>query len=150
MGIAAGSGKGELQPIRAPESVNGQQRSEQKERCAHCPHFWLRIGWYMGRIGSDSVCFREFPVFAGAGMRFEFHVGHSVSAGQRPFGPLTVDKTPKSVYGHVTFLHDQHQYTRQKGRFQILHGPLARSEDSNSPRPYFGTDDVPNMKVEHT
>ena len=53
--------------------------------CGQCPHIWLRTGPYIGRIGPDSACFREFPVFARAGMRFESHLGHGVSAGQQGF-----------------------------------------------------------------
>ncbi len=68
--------------FRAFEAANGGG--------GQCPHFWLRTGSYIGRTGSYSVCFREFPVFARAGMRFESHLGHSVSAGQRLFKPLTL------------------------------------------------------------
>jgi hypothetical protein len=45
--------------------------------CVHCPHFGLRIGSYVGRIGSDAACLRDFPVFAGEGMQFESHLGHA-------------------------------------------------------------------------
>jgi hypothetical protein len=41
---------------------------------------------YAGRTGPDSSCFREFPVFARAGIRFESHLGHSVSASQGLLG----------------------------------------------------------------
>jgi hypothetical protein len=61
-----------------------------KRKCGQCPHFSLRIGSYSGRFGPDCLCFLEFPVFAGAGMRFESHLGHSVSAGQSPIGPVFV------------------------------------------------------------
>jgi len=47
--------------------------------CVHCAHFGLLIGAYVGRIGPDSACFREFPVFAGEGMQFESHLGHVFS-----------------------------------------------------------------------
>ena len=63
-----------------------------KEKCGQCPHFWIRIGSYIGRTGPDSVCFRDFPVFTRAGMRFESHLGHSVSAGQKYFRRLVLTK----------------------------------------------------------
>ena len=47
--------------------------------CGQCPHFWLRTRSYIGRTGPDCLCFLEFPVFAGAGMRFESHLGHVFS-----------------------------------------------------------------------
>ena len=50
-----------------------------KSACGQCPHFGLRIGSYMGRIGPDSACFRGRPVFARAGMQFESHLGHVFS-----------------------------------------------------------------------
>jgi hypothetical protein len=43
----------------------------------------LRTGSRVSRIGPDSLWFREFPVFAKAGMQFESHLGHGVPAGQR-------------------------------------------------------------------
>jgi hypothetical protein len=43
----------------------------------------LRTGPYIGRTGSDSVCFLEFPVFTRAGMQFESHLGHSMTPRQR-------------------------------------------------------------------
>jgi hypothetical protein len=43
--------------------------------CAQCAHFGLRIGPYIGRTGSDCVCFRGSGEFAGAGMRFESDEG---------------------------------------------------------------------------
>ncbi len=46
----------------------------------------------MGRIGPDSACFRGFPVFTRAGMQFESHLGHSVSAGQKLFVGLVLTK----------------------------------------------------------
>lgn len=49
-----------------------------KSGCGQCPHFGLRIGSYIGRIGSDCVCFWEFPVFPRPGVRFESHLGHSI------------------------------------------------------------------------
>ncbi|MDF9749561.1 hypothetical protein M2428_000998 [Arthrobacter sp. ES3-54] len=27
--------------------------------CVHCPHFGLRIGSYVGRVGPESLCFRD-------------------------------------------------------------------------------------------
>jgi hypothetical protein len=47
--------------------------------CAQCAHPGLRIGPYIGRTGSYWLCFREFPVFARAGVRFESHLGHVFS-----------------------------------------------------------------------
>lgn len=47
--------------------------------CAHCAHFGRRIGSYWGRIGPDWRCFREFPLFARDGVRFESHLGHVFS-----------------------------------------------------------------------
>jgi hypothetical protein len=46
----------------------------------------------MGRIGPDSACFRGSPVIARAGMQFESHLGHSVSAGQMLFAFLLLTK----------------------------------------------------------
>jgi hypothetical protein len=46
---------------------------------------WLRTGSYIGRIGSDFARLRDFPVIAGAGMQFESHLGHTVSAGRMVF-----------------------------------------------------------------
>ncbi|MCP1413694.1 hypothetical protein J3D46_002960 [Paenarthrobacter sp. A20] len=37
------------------------------------------------------------------GIAFESHLGHCVVAGQGPIWPLTVYKTPKSVYSGVAF-----------------------------------------------
>lgn len=51
--------------------------------CGQCPHFAPRTGWYGGRTGPDSACFRGFPVFARAGMQFESHLGHNVFPRQR-------------------------------------------------------------------
>jgi hypothetical protein len=48
-----------------------QKHSE--TQCALCAHPLLRIGSYIGRIGSGPKCFLEFPLFARAGMRFESH-----------------------------------------------------------------------------
>jgi hypothetical protein len=53
--------------------------------CAHCAHFRRRTWPYRGRIGPDSACFRGCPVFAGSGMQFESHLGHSGSPRQRGF-----------------------------------------------------------------
>ncbi len=64
--------------------------------CGHCPHFGLRIGSYWGRIGPDSACFRGSPVFARAGMQFESHLGHSVSAVQSPFCVSSCGQCPHS------------------------------------------------------
>ncbi|MCB5276046.1 hypothetical protein BJG92_03601 [Arthrobacter sp. SO5] len=65
-------------------------RIGQKGGCAQCAHPGLRIGSYRWRTGPDSVCFGGSPVFAGAGTRFESHLGHSVSAGQGPFSAFFV------------------------------------------------------------
>jgi hypothetical protein len=53
--------------------------------CVHCPHFGCRTGSYWGRIGPDSACFRGSPAFAGEGMQFESHLGHSIPPRQRGF-----------------------------------------------------------------
>jgi hypothetical protein len=47
--------------------------------CVQSTHFGLRIGSYRCRTGPDSACFRGSPVFAGEGMQFESHLGHSIS-----------------------------------------------------------------------
>jgi hypothetical protein len=52
-------------------------RIQVKRRCAQCAHLSPRTGSYRGRIGPDSACFRDFPVFAGEGMQFESHLGHA-------------------------------------------------------------------------
>jgi hypothetical protein len=67
-------------------AVVGLNFEAAKSACGQCPHFGLRIASYVGRIGPDSVCFRGSPGFAGPGMQFESHLGHSVSAGQGPIG----------------------------------------------------------------
>ena len=54
-------------------------RDGQKGGCAQCAHPGLRIGSYWCRTGPDSVCFGGRPVFAGAGTRFESHLGHVFS-----------------------------------------------------------------------
>jgi hypothetical protein len=64
-----------------PVNVNGAKR-----KGAQCAHFGRRTGPYITRTGPDWLCFRKFAVFARTGMRFESHLGHSVSAGQ--FFPL--------------------------------------------------------------
>jgi hypothetical protein len=56
-----------------------------KLACGQCPHFGSRIGPYIGRTGSDCRCFRGSPVFAGVGMQFESHLGHSIPPRQRGF-----------------------------------------------------------------
>ncbi|MDR6507630.1 hypothetical protein J2805_003337 [Arthrobacter oryzae] len=58
---------------------------------AHCAHSGLRTGPYVGRIRPESACFREFPVFGGAGVRFESHLGHGIPPRQRGFLLLSVD-----------------------------------------------------------
>lgn len=45
--------------------------SKEEKGCAHCAHSGLWTGSYRVRIGPDFACFREFPVFAGAGMQFD-------------------------------------------------------------------------------
>ena len=63
----------------------GSVPDRMKKGCEHCPHFPPRTQSYCCRTASDSGRFRDFPVFTRAGMRFESHLGHSVSAGQRLF-----------------------------------------------------------------
>ena len=53
--------------------------SKMNSGCVHCPHFASRTEPYMGRTGPDSGCFRGSPVFTGAGMQFESHLGHKRS-----------------------------------------------------------------------
>ena len=53
--------------------------------CVQSTQFRLRIGPYQSRIGPDSACFRGSPVFAGEGMQFESHLGHSITPRQRGF-----------------------------------------------------------------
>jgi len=55
--------------------------------CGQCPHIWLRAGPYIGRIGPDSACFRDFPVVAGPGVRFESHLGHVFLQVRGPLAP---------------------------------------------------------------
>jgi hypothetical protein len=47
--------------------------------CPHCAHIGRRTGSYWSRIGPDSGCFRDLPVFARVGMQFESHLGHVFS-----------------------------------------------------------------------
>ncbi len=63
----------------------------------HCPHFWLRTGSYIGRIGSDCGCFRGSAGFSRTGARFESHLGHSKSPRQRGFCFQCVDIGPFRV-----------------------------------------------------
>ena len=70
------------------------------EGCGRCPHFPCPTTSYSLPTIPVSACFRGFPVFSGAGMQFESHIGHSISPRQRgfcfnlytPYGrvPLTV------------------------------------------------------------
>ena len=71
-------------PVMSGATVRGRSLVGEMG-CGQCPHFGSRTGPYRCWTGPDSLCFRGSPVFAGAGMRFESHLGHSVSAGQRPF-----------------------------------------------------------------
>ena len=64
-------------PFGAAQGKNGG--------CAQCAHPELRIGSYWDRFGSDWGSFRGIPVFARAGVRFESHIGHSMSPRQRGF-----------------------------------------------------------------
>ena len=81
--------------FRASNAQNPPLECFQAEQDRPFPGFGadVRTGPYSPRIGPDSACFRGSPLFVGAGTRFESHLGHSVSAGQRPNGPLTVDKS---------------------------------------------------------
>jgi hypothetical protein len=45
----------------------------------------LRTRPYIGRTGSDYLCFLEFPVFSRPGIQFESHLGHDVFPRQRRF-----------------------------------------------------------------
>ena len=74
--------KGESNIVQIAKDF-GVSPAGQKRWCAQCAHFCRRIKSYWCRTGSDSACFRDFPVFAGAGSRFESHLGHSKAAGQR-------------------------------------------------------------------
>ena len=60
-----------------PSELPGWGRRTRQKGCAQCAHFGRRTGAYWGRIGPDSACFRGIPVFAGAGMQFESHLGHA-------------------------------------------------------------------------
>jgi hypothetical protein len=95
-----------LGPRRGGSVVAGVCRcaaAKQKKGCAQCAHPRCRTQPYRGRTGPYSACFREFLVFPGPGTRFESHLGHSVSAGQRPVSSLSVDKTAQSVDSGVPF-----------------------------------------------
>lgn len=63
-----------------------------KVACGHCPHSWLRRGPYSPRTAQESACFRGNPVVSRLGMRFESHLGHGVSAGQKLFLFLVLTK----------------------------------------------------------
>ena len=73
-------------------SVSSSSAKWAKKKSGQCPHFTLGTGSYSRRTASDCLCFREFPVFARAGTRFESHLGHSVSAGQTGLEPQSVHK----------------------------------------------------------
>lgn len=106
-----------------------------KSACGQCPHFGRRIGSYVGRIGPDSACFRGPPVFAGAGIPFESHLGHSVSAGQGSVRSLTVDKKPKSVGTGLAFLCGKCPQAREKdgtSSFMVLTGNSSKSPSTQS------------------
>ena len=53
--------------------------------CVQCAHYGLRIGSFINWTRSDWLCFRGGPVFAGEGMQFESHLGHSITPRQRGF-----------------------------------------------------------------
>jgi hypothetical protein len=72
------------QPLSAPSQAEGWRRRANLG-CGQCPHFGSRTGSYVGRFGPDSACFRGSPGFAGAGMQFESHLGHSMTPRQRGF-----------------------------------------------------------------
>ena len=63
----------------APGLEPDRRQRWQKRGCGQCPHIRFRTGPYIGRIGSDSACFRGSLVFARAGVRFESHLGHVFS-----------------------------------------------------------------------
>jgi hypothetical protein len=67
----------------------GGAQSAHKTGCAQCAHPGPRIRLDRRRTGSDCGGFRGSGGFSRVGARFEFHLGHSVSAGKKPFGPLT-------------------------------------------------------------
>jgi hypothetical protein len=71
-------------PFNPPRRTGcARRRSGRKRGCAPCAHFGLRTGAYCGRIESDWRCFRDVPVFARPGTRFESHLGHDVFPRQR-------------------------------------------------------------------
>ena len=86
------------QNTQLPRSLVGERGSRLEPQnlsgsaCVQCAHFSLPIGSYIGRTGPDCLCFLDFPVFPRAGMRFESHLGHSVSAGQKRFLHLVCTK----------------------------------------------------------
>ena len=66
--------------------------------CGQCPHFGSRTGPYRCRTGPDSLFLGGSPVFAGAGTRFESHLGHvfSLFRGFLVFFRVHIVHTPAS------------------------------------------------------
>ena len=80
------SGKGrEPSDGRGVLSCSGATAVRQKRGCGQCSHPGSRTGPYRRRTGPDCGGFRGSGGNSRAGTRFESHLGHSVSAGQRPF-----------------------------------------------------------------
>ena len=80
-GLAAAACQDKQEPHPFGSGCGGLEGGAENDEmgCAQCAHFGLRIGPYIGRTGSDRVCFRGSGEFAGAGMRFESHLGHVFS-----------------------------------------------------------------------
>jgi hypothetical protein len=67
---------------------------ETKLECVQSAHFGHRTGSYIGRIGPDPVSCRGSPVFAGAGMQLESHLGHVFSLFRGLWAAECVYKSP--------------------------------------------------------
>lgn len=91
-------------PLRAPDwprPLCGERgsRSEwlatcQKRGCGRCQHFGLRTGAAHRPDRLGLAMFLDFPLIAGAGMRFESHLGH-VFPGE---GPLLASDLEDGVH----------------------------------------------------
>jgi hypothetical protein len=72
-------GKEAPHPVDAGCGSLGEAFGGENLGCGQCPHFGSRTVPYRCRIGPDSVCLGGSAVFAGAGTRFESHLGHVFS-----------------------------------------------------------------------
>ena len=51
--------------VRGARQSHGIAQNLSEKGCVECAHFGLRTRSYVGRTGSDCLCFRDFPVSQG-------------------------------------------------------------------------------------